>query len=202
MLTKDKSKRFCYYMLGSYGLKLKPKTGSVLMEIVRVILQFSKEVWVRFTTKVGNTIYSDIVPGTGETFYELVREIGLFTHECCHACLSWWKYAFNKDYRATEEVEGYAASMWVYYYFTGYCIPISEIIKRLELYKLDKPQLEVAEHALLKVEMVIKNGGLPNKICAVAMQWFDKNGLKSDWVERSKGNVELSRHRLMIALLK
>lgn len=163
-LTPEMVSDFWLHMLLKHGLKIKPKSKSILCKIIRPFTGMSKEQWAKVSITIGRNLYIDFVPGYKEGAPSLTSQCGLIAHECQHRVQNdkdWLfpvKYIFSKMYRAKCEVEAYLCNMVVSYYLTGRMSTVSEILNILKIYRLSPRATELAKKTLTFKRDLIKIG--------------------------------------------
>jgi hypothetical protein len=192
-ITPEIVRDYWEHMCKLFGIRVKKKTGSLLMPIARLFAGIAPDVWAKFSTIIGHILYTDVEPGREGGDVSLLGQICLITHECQHVvqcdrdCLYSLQYLLSSKSRAEYETDAYTCNLEMYRYFTGGFIPVSAIVEKLKLYKLTRADLATAEKTLNTRTEMIRYGGNITAASLTAAVYF------SMLVSRLKAKITTSR---------
>lgn len=166
-LTSEITSGLWQFMCQAYGLKVRKKSTSLLCKIIRPFTGIPEDKWKNFSTTIGHSIYTDIVPGIEDERTSLLGQCCLIPHECQHRVQNdkdWLfplKYPLFEDCRARSEVDAYTCNMEIYRELCDAMIPVSAIVDKLRYYRLSESNLRDAERILkIRSEMIWRDGAI------------------------------------------
>lgn len=165
-LTPEVVKSYWKHMTQFYDVEVKKKSGSKWMSFIRPFTGMSKELWARYSTTIGHTIYTDVIPGVATSEKSLLGQVCLITHECQHVVQSdnLWihgvSYLLSSASRTKWEADAYTCNVEMCYRLTHKMITVESILEKLKNYTLSPGDLEAARKTLEARIATIKAGGL------------------------------------------
>jgi len=184
-LTEETVKKYWAYMTKKFKIRVKKKTGSWLMALIQPFTGISKKDWPRFSTMLGRTLYTDIVPGEQES--SLLSQIILITHECQHRAQQYRRafsfslqYLFSPRFRMRIECGAYESEMEIYFKILGEAPPYSTFMDKLKFYLLRQKDLEKAAIILSNSRASVVQGFVTTSAGRHGLYWFALKGQVND----------------------
>jgi hypothetical protein len=171
-MKPETTKAFWAFMCETYKTRAKYKADSWLMRTIARVLDWlgyidSEEFMTKFTTTIGETLYTP-----------LERDVGVCVHEHVHVRQSRQdllypvKYLVSSKARVYYEIEAYCATMEMQYYLTGELSSPEEYVNILRGYGCSVNDLDTARTRYFEAQDRIKKGVISTPESVAAIAWL------------------------------
>lgn len=155
------------------------KAVAEVLDLLGVINQ--QDFMRRFTTTIGNRIYTPFEPGTPTSAWSLWEQIKVGVHEHEHirqdraaGGLEFeWDYLTSSAKRAHYEAEAYRTAMVLDWRYQGRMPDPKALAELLKNYGCSSTDITVVEQMLRLSVPSIKAGAMASDVCRWAVAWLD-----------------------------
>ena len=184
--TPDDVRTFWQAMTSKWDTRRIDKANAADMKAVGEVLHMlgilnKQDFLKRFTTTIGNRIYTPFEPGVPTPEWQLWSQITVAVHEHHHVQqdrlaggLAYeWNYLTNSAQRAHYEAEAYRTNMVMDWRYQGRMLNPRALAGVLANYGCTATDIAVVEKMLATSIPSIKAGAMASDVCRWATTWLD-----------------------------